>query len=171
MGADRKAAALFSSKREYDINYRAKKKAKAKGRKVNTSHLWTHFRMTAEDYDAILESQGGGCAICGAPGDAYEDCYVGGARRLAVDHDHACCPGSRSYGDCNRGLLCHGCNIGLGSFQDTPSRMLSAIKYLEATSRVNARQPTSEVNVDEPVSQAHRRTHETAHQPRHPRSV
>lgn len=51
---------------------------------------------------------------------------------LAIDHDHACCPGRASCGKCVRGKLCRGCNQGLGSFGDDPARLLEAVAYLLA---------------------------------------
>lgn len=71
----------------------------------------------------LLAQQNGKCAICGD---------VPGVRRLAVDHDHACCPGRKSCGKCVRGLLCGRCNTGLGMFKDSPDRLLAAKSYLEA---------------------------------------
>ena len=44
--------------------------------------LLAAFNLTAEDYDAIIAEQGGGCAICGR-----EDADATGAS-LPVDHDH-----------------------------------------------------------------------------------
>ena len=61
--------------------------------------------MTLEQYDALLSAQGGVCAICSRPPTK---------QFLAVDHDHACCPGSRTCGQCVRGLLCGHCNRQLG---------------------------------------------------------
>ena len=66
--------------------------------------------MTLEQYDAILALQNGGCAIC-----ARTD-------NLNVDHDHT--TGSI------RGLLCHGCNVGLGHFRDQTAHLEAAIRYL-----------------------------------------
>lgn len=34
-----------------------------------------------------------------------------------VDHDHACCSGDRSCGQCIRGMLCGSCNMGLGQVE------------------------------------------------------
>jgi hypothetical protein len=51
------------------------------------------------------------CEICGKE-----------SSKLAVDHDH-------SSGEF-RGLLCHGCNTGLGKFRDSPEMLQTAIDYL-----------------------------------------
>lgn len=50
----------------------------------------------------------------------------------AVDHNHQCCPGTTSCGKCVRGLLCHGCNAGIGLIGDTLDRLERATKYLTA---------------------------------------
>jgi hypothetical protein len=77
--------------------------------------------ITANEYDAMLETQGGVCAICARP-------PLG--KSLGVDHDHACCPGAGSCGKCIRGLLCDDCNNGIGRFSDDIDRLKRAIDYL-----------------------------------------
>lgn len=84
--------------------------------------LWKMFRITPEMYDAILASQNGVCAICKG--------ICGTGRRLAVDHNHACCPGSKSCGKCIRGLLCGNCNLMIGKAKDSPALLQAAIDYL-----------------------------------------
>lgn len=80
------------------------------------------FGITIDEYDSLLEKQGGVCAICERqPGEAS----------LAVDHDHACCPGkAKSCGKCVRGLLCEDCNRGIGMFSDSIKSLRRAIDYL-----------------------------------------
>ena len=76
------------------------------------------FGITLEQFDEMLEAQGGVCAICGStPYNGY---------RLAVDHDH----------DTGRvrGLLCASCNRGLGYLADDPVRLRRALEYLTACS-------------------------------------
>lgn len=51
---------------------------------------------------------------------------------LQVDHDHGCCPGEQSCGQCVRGLLCPSCNTGLSRFKDNPDLLAAAIEYLAA---------------------------------------
>lgn len=77
-----------------------------------------NYGLTANDYGAMLEAQGGTCAICGV--SASDIVYK--SKRLQVDHCHA----SGKV----RGLLCAGCNRGLGSFKDDPELLRSAMKYL-----------------------------------------
>lgn len=89
--------------------------------------LWAKYRLSLEAYKAMLAEQGGACAICRVPSPTDVR-----TSRFHVDHDHACCPGSKSCGKCVRGLLCHACNTALGNFQDDPKRLLAAVAYLDA---------------------------------------
>ena len=75
--------------------------------------LYNHG-ITLAEYNKMLETQGGVCAICGRPQEKEE--------HLAVDHDH-------ETGEV-RGLLCDPCNVGLGCFQDNPARLHSAADYI-----------------------------------------
>ncbi len=71
-----------------------------------------------------LAEQDNKCAICGVDASLLE-------KRLCVDHDHKCCPGSIACGDCARGLICTLCNRGLGVFNDSINTFRSALEYLE----------------------------------------
>lgn len=83
-----------------------------------------NYGITVDKYEAMLEAQGGGCAICGgAPKDGPS---------LHIDHDHSCCSTyKKSCGECVRGLLCEDCNRVLGMFADNVARFESAIAYLK----------------------------------------
>lgn len=87
------------------------------------SRLWTQFRMTPEQYEARLEGQGGRCAICKTD-------TPGGTGSFHVDHDHLCCPGKKSCGECVRGLLCTRCNLLLGYSKDSELTLRRAAAYL-----------------------------------------
>ena len=75
--------------------------------------------------EAILAAQNGGCAICGV---LYED--VPG-KRLAMDHDHAHCPGLKGCATCVRGMLCNRCNNLLRLCNDDPALLHKATMYLD----------------------------------------
>ena len=75
-------------------------------------------------FEALLESQGSRCAIC----QTQQTDEPG--RRLAVDHDHAHCPGKSGCPECVRGLLCIHCNNILRSAKDDPAILRTALAYL-----------------------------------------
>lgn len=89
---------------------------------ANQARNWRNtFGLTADDYAKLYEFQGGKCAICRVA--------TGEARALAVDHDHSCCPGPSSCGNCTRGLLCKGCNfVLLGRYGN--EALLRAVAYI-----------------------------------------
>lgn len=92
-----------------------------------SSSLKRKFGVTLAEYEDILTAQGGGCAICGKTEAANR-------RRLAVDHDHACCPGQRTCGNCLRGLLCSSCNLHLGAVGDNIAHIEAMANYLRTAS-------------------------------------
>lgn len=78
---------------------------------------WTmtyRYGMTIEEYEKKLAGQGGHCALCPATQESY-------ARRMSVDHNHACCPGQKSCGKCVRGILCANCNRKVGFLEEIMS--------------------------------------------------
>lgn len=80
------------------------------------------FGLTAEQYVDMEKSQNGVCAIC-----KQKDPI----KRLSVDHDHSCCPGEKTCGKCNRGLLCSKCNKTLGMVSDDIKILQDMINYLQ----------------------------------------
>lgn len=92
-----------------------------------------YYGITAADYRKLLVEQGGVCRICGKPETATHQ--AGSLRRLAVDHDHKCCPGKTSCGRCIRGLLCARCNSAIGLFDEDSEVLLAAVRYLSLPRR------------------------------------
>lgn len=89
--------------------------------KRRDKHVLTKYKMTHQDYLNLLENQGGCCAMC-------QTVQPGGNGAFNIDHDHTCCPGSISCGNCIRGLLCQKCNMRL---VDSIEWHENAIKYLK----------------------------------------
>jgi len=77
------------------------------------------FNITLEEYNQLLLSQNGVCAICGEPETSTNR---GKIKCLSVDHDH-------ETGKI-RGLLCQKCNQGLGNFKDSLELIEKTKQYL-----------------------------------------
>ena len=92
------------------------------------SDLYRRYKISLDYFEELLFAQGGACAVCGTG-------EPGGRGSFSVDHDHACCPGGKSCGECVRGLLCHHCNLMLGSARDSVTTLYSAIEYLHTYAR------------------------------------
>ena|ERR1035437_7143192 len=102
-------ADLARRKREDNATPDGKKKQKNRSLRRN-------YGLTIEEYNDRLKSQEHRCAICGINASAL-------SVALHVDHCHET--------GIVRGLLCGRCNLGLGQFEDSQSRLELAIKYLE----------------------------------------
>jgi hypothetical protein len=91
------------------------------------------YGLSAEAYAGMLLDQGGGCAICGRLKSR------GTQKSLSIDHDHACCPGPNSCGDCVRGLLCDDCNLAIGYLRDSAELGKRLALYLILGGRIPPR--------------------------------
>lgn len=80
------------------------------------------YGLLPGEYERLLAFQGGVCAICARPPVT---------KRLAVDHDHACCPGNTSCGECVRGLICGPDNSYLAHIRDSVNRAMNLLAYLQ----------------------------------------
>lgn len=78
------------------------------------------YGITVEDYEEMLDAQGGVCAICGGNNEGHLRKNL----KLAVDHNH-------ETGRV-RGLLCDKCNRGIGLLKNQEN-IESAMLYLRRT--------------------------------------
>jgi len=97
--------------RAYQAEYRARPERR---RAMRDLYYRRTFGITADDFDALLEKQGGVCAICG--------CAPERAASFHLDHDHV--------SGAIRGILCLDCNQGVGKFRDDPGLLERAAAYI-----------------------------------------
>ena len=96
--------------------------------KITLAFRERRFGLPSGGYNELLDAQGGVCAICG---EKLAD------RALAIDHDHSCCPDTRSScGECVRGLLCLDCNTGIGKLKESAALLRAAADYLDTMNAV-----------------------------------
>ena len=95
------------------------KRCKLKNPDVIRKRLYRQkYGITIEDYNLLIEQQGGCCAICGSTEPKGRGPF------FQVDHCHVT--------NRVRGLLCGPCNRGIGYLQDNPTVMRRAASYVEA---------------------------------------
>lgn len=91
---------------------------KANPDKIRSKGLRYKYGIDLQDYESMLDDQGGVCKICKTT-----------TENLVVDHCHAT--------GAVRGILCNGCNAALGFMHDSPDRLIAAAEYL-SQGQVNA---------------------------------
>ena len=79
--------------------------------RIKIYSLRFYYDLTEEEYRSMVDAQKGCCAICG---DSLDDPHI--------DHCHK--------KEIIRGVLCHHCNVALGSFRDSTENLQKAINYL-----------------------------------------
>lgn len=102
----------LASARERRLRY--PERAKLISRKKD---LKCKYGITLEEFDVLLASQGGACAVCA------------GVEGLCVDHSHTT--------DEVRGILCRNCNFALGLLHDDMERIYKLAAYLSKTEEEN----------------------------------
>jgi hypothetical protein len=97
-------------------NYAAAWRAK-NPEKQHASEIKRRYKLSIEQYNAMLVIQGMKCKICSKQHD-----HALKRGRLYVDHDHQT--------GAVRGLLCGACNSGLGYMKHNKEILIKALAYL-----------------------------------------
>ena len=111
----------LAKNREWDANNRARRVAivqryqKKNPTAGRNTYLLRTYGISLDDFNELLASQGGVCAICGSASPKS-------GHNWHVDHDHV--TGSV------RGILCHSCNTCLGFVEDSQEVLSNMITYL-----------------------------------------
>ena len=90
----------YYANREQNV-LNARKYRKENPDKVFATNIKVKFGITTAEYNALLKKQNGKCAICGKSHN--------NKRRFCIDHCHKT--------NKIRGLLCNGCNTGVGFYE------------------------------------------------------
>jgi len=93
------------------------------GQERNTKEVCRRLKLDVTEYYTMLKEQNNVCKICGKE-ETRQSRTKGKTCQLAIDHCH-------KTGKI-RALLCHSCNVGIGSFKDNIELLKKAISYLEA---------------------------------------
>ena len=81
-------------------------------KKVNLRHK---YGLSWEAYQELVKD---GCEVCGTH------------EKLVVDHDHSCCPGKETCGNCIRGILCDRHNRAEGMLRGNPDEAIALAAYM-----------------------------------------
>lgn len=90
---------------------------------LRAKSLMRKYGLTVEGFYGLMAIQEGACAICQVTMTLASDGGRIAADSACVDHDH-------NTGRV-RGILCSKCNLAIGKFADSPSRLRRAADYLE----------------------------------------
>jgi hypothetical protein len=93
-----------------------------KRKQWNRVSVLNKFHTTEQWYRTKLAEQNGHCALCSRKREEN-------GNRLAIDHNHQCCPKSGSCGKCLRGILCRRCNLRLGNLDELLSLGMVLAKH------------------------------------------
>lgn len=84
-----------------------------------TKHYRISFRynISAEQVAVIYANPI--CQVCGS------------GKGVSMDHDHTCCNDRQTCGKCNRGLLCHKCNVAIGMLDENADWFILLADHLK----------------------------------------
>ena len=112
----------IEAQNQYQREWRAAlspEKRAAKARIEREGMLQRNYGLGVDEFDAMLAAQGGRCAICRTDEP--------GGKGWHVDHNHKT--------GAVRGILCSGCNTGIGLLRDDPALLRDAAAYIESHAR------------------------------------
>lgn len=93
---------------------------KANPERNTAQRLYAKYRLRPEELQELLDLRDNKCEICSKEFTTRASYHI--------DHDHSCCFGAKSCGQCIRGILCAGCNTKVWWYE---LHFYSIAKYLD----------------------------------------
>lgn len=106
----------------------ARKRRERVGSEIVLGEILRTHGLSKQQYEEMVLEQNNLCAICKKP-EICAGRTQGKVKRLSIDHCHYCEELQEKH--IVRGLLCHGCNTGIGKFNDDIKQLEAAIEYLK----------------------------------------
>jgi hypothetical protein len=103
---------------DYVSNYYKVNPDKYETKKQVKREQFKRHRLSTPKYVELFTMYYGQCHACKS------------ALAINIDHDHSCCSGTFSCGNCVRGLLCSQCNTALGLLKDDVTRIKNLLDYI-----------------------------------------
>src|SRR3989304_4571809 len=107
-------------KQAYNREWRLRPEVQARQRLQKRSRRLGRYGITQIEFEALLNEQGGICAVCGTSN--------WGAHGPVVDHNHTT--------EAIRGILCHKCNVAAGHLNENPVLAARLSEYLKDNRQV-----------------------------------
>lgn len=117
---ERKRHAEYVEKNKDAINKWRRERYRKNPERWRAEGIKYRYGITVTQYNKMYAAQRGCCAICKTHESRLD-------RKLDVDHCHST--------NAVRGLLCRGCNRGIGFFEDDIERLKAAIKFLKKSKK------------------------------------
>jgi len=127
---DKMTAYRQAEREKYAANPERQQNANRRWKAANNKRVRIRDKMRNHGADiesvmaAMWNEQDGRCYLCGK-------LLVRGPDTV-IDHDHSCCPATKSCAYCRRGLACRKCNALIGSAGDDPELLQIIARNLKA---------------------------------------
>lgn len=112
--------AWYTRNKEKVCRKSAEKSKSLSPRQRMSSTIKYKYGISLDEYDSLMKGADYKCQICGEGNIDINTPYY---KKLVIDHCHTT--------DRVRGVLCPGCNKGLGHFKDDENLISNALKYLQ----------------------------------------
>jgi len=96
---------------------------------MSALQLKRKYGIDQSTWENIFASQDFSCLICS---ELVKDNHK---NQWPVDHDHSCCAGSTTCGNCLRAILCPRCNVAVGYLETHPD-IQSLLDYVKNPPRI-----------------------------------
>lgn len=125
--AQRRAGRAYYERNKEVVKAKANAARYADKENWHDKQLWYKHKLTPEAFRLLWQSQNGCCYLCERELDL---------QTYAIDHDHDCCPKTKSCEHCRRGITHRVCNVLIGLSGDDVEVLQRIVTNLRAANKL-----------------------------------